>query len=262
LSRALRHEALSEILRDAGAIVRRAAQQPIASVAKPDGSPVTAADRAVDDFLHRALQRLVPGSAWLSEETADDSARLAAESVWIVDPIDGTEQFLRGIPELAISIALVERGRPVAAAVANPMRDEDGIWIHGTAPVFRNLDAHAEPTSLDEAEAIVSRTESHEGDLRGLEGVARALRPVGSAAYKLLRVAAGADALTFSLRPKMEWDVCGGAALVLAAGQAYLRLDGEGLAFNQPEPRITAGAVAGPEALALELRRRIVASTR
>jgi fructose-1,6-bisphosphatase/inositol monophosphatase family enzyme len=83
------------------------------------------------------------------------------------------------------------------------------------------------------------------------------MQPIGSVAYKLLRVAAGADALTFSLRSKSEWDVCGGVGLVRAAGRVYLRLDGEPLRFNQADTRIPSGAVAGPESLAKALRGRL-----
>jgi fructose-1,6-bisphosphatase/inositol monophosphatase family enzyme len=83
------------------------------------------------------------------------------------------------------------------------------------------------PATLDAVEAIVSRTEHDAGDLDRLGMPTGSARPVGSVAYKLLRVAAGADVLTYSVRPKAEWDVCGGIGLVLAAGRVYLRLDGQ-----------------------------------
>jgi myo-inositol-1(or 4)-monophosphatase len=114
------------------------------------------------------------------------------------------------------------------------------------------------PATLDAVEAIVSRTEHDAGDLDRLGMPTGSARPVGSVAYKLLRVAAGADVLTYSVRPKAEWDVCGGIGLVLAAGRVYLRLDGQPLAFNQPVPRIPSGGVAGPEPLAGALRQRLL----
>ena len=253
-----RPEALIEVVRAAGAIVKRAATSPVIAEAKSDGTAVTATDRAVDDFLRGELARLVPGSGWLSEETADHPSRLRCERVWVVDPIDGTDQFVRGIDELAISVALVERGRIVAAAVSNPLRDEDGVWIDGLLPAFHGLEPRNVPATLDEVEAIVSRTEHDAGDLVRLGTPTGSARPVGSVAYKLLRVAAGADVLTYSVRPKAEWDVCGGIGLVLAAGRVYLRLDGHPLAFNQPVPRIPSGGVAGPEPLAGALCRRLI----
>jgi myo-inositol-1(or 4)-monophosphatase len=253
----LRVEALARVADAAAALAREAAAAPLGVSRKADGSPVTAVDAAVDAFLRRELGALLPGSGWLSEETADDRVRLGRELVWIVDPIDGTKQLVSGIPEVAISIGLVRSGRVVAAAVANPMTGESGTWVEGAPPAFVGLNAAPTPPSLEDAVAIVSRSETEDGGLEGLDGLVGATRAVGSVAYKLLRVAAAADALTFSLRPKSEWDVCGGVGLIEAAGLAYLRLDGAPLRFNQADTRIPSGAVAGPEILARLLRERL-----
>jgi myo-inositol-1(or 4)-monophosphatase len=91
---------------------------------KADGTPVSEADLAVDAYLKSTLLAARPAYGWLSEETDDDPARLDAARVWIVDPIDGTTSFLEGTDEWTVSVALVERGRPVLAAVANPPRGE------------------------------------------------------------------------------------------------------------------------------------------
>lgn len=258
MSLPVRAEALADIVRAAGAIVRRAFDAPMDVARKADGSPVTAADRAVDAFLKDRLARLLPRAGWLSEETADDPSRLARDEVWIVDPIDGTKEFVRRVPEIAVSVALVRGGRPVAAMVLNPVLEHEGLWVEGSAPVFAGLAARPDPPSLDAAEAIVSRTETDEGDLAGFEGLTGSTRVVGSVAYKLLRVASGADALTYSVRPKSEWDVCGGIGLLVAAGRVFLRLDGEPNAFNRPVPEIPCGAVAGREPLASALRARLL----
>jgi myo-inositol-1(or 4)-monophosphatase len=254
----LRAEALAEIVRAAGTIVRRAYVAPMEVATKADGSPVTATDREVDAFLREALTRLVPGSAWLSEETDDDPSRLDQPFVWIVDPIDGTEQFVRRIPEIAVSVALVRAGRPAAAAVLNPINDQEGIWVEGAPPSFYGLDARPAPSALDQAEAIVSRSEFEAGSLAGLEDIAGSMRPLGSVAYKLLRVAARADALTYSVRPKAEWDICGGVGLLHAAGGVYLRFDDVPVVFNRPDPRVPSGAAAGPRAIADAARRELV----
>ena len=257
MSAPVRLEALAGVADAAAALAREGAAAPLAILRKADGSPVTAVDAAVNAFLGRELDALLPGSGWLSEETADDRVRLGREHVWIVDPIDGTKQLVSGIPEVAISIGLVTSGRVVAATVVNPMTGEQGSWVEGRPPAFAGLDARPVPSSLEEAIAIVSRSETEDGELKDLDGVVGSTRPVGSVAYKLLRVAAGADALTYSIRPKSEWDVCGGVGLVEAAGRVYLRLDGAPLRFNQPDTRIPCGAVAGPESLARELRQRL-----
>ena len=253
----LRLEALAGVADAAAALARDGAAAPLAISRKADGSPVTAVDAAVNAFLTRELVALLPGSGWLSEESADDRVRLGCELVWIVDPIDGTKQLVSGIPEVAISIGLVLAERVVAAAVVNPMTGESGTWVQGAEPVFVGLGSQPAPTSLEEAVAIVSRSETEDGELAGLEGLVGLTRPVGSVAYKLLRVAAGADALTYSVRPKSEWDVCGGVGLVEAAGRVYLRLDGAPVRFNQADTWIPTGAVAGPEVLARELRGRL-----
>jgi len=254
--------ALAAIAGDAATLARESYAGPLGVVLKADRSPVTAVDRAVNAFLKRELSTLLPESGWLSEESDDDRTRLASPFVWIVDPIDGTKQLVGGIPEVAISFGLAARGRVVAAAIVNPMTGESGAWAEGSAPEFRGLVPQPLPSSLDDATAIVSRSEAGEGALDGLEGVVGAIRPVGSVAYKLLRVAAGADALTFSIRPKAEWDICAGVGLLLAAGRVYLRLDGAPVCFNQADPRAPSGAVAGPEALATPLVRRLNALRR
>jgi myo-inositol-1(or 4)-monophosphatase len=253
----IRREALAAIAEDAAALARAGAADPLQVSRKEDGSPVTAVDAAVDAFLRRELQRLLPGSGWLSEETADDDVRLGRDFVWIVDPIDGTKQLVSGIPELAVSIGLVASGSVVAAAVVNPMTGEGGTWVAGRPPVFAGLDARPAPATLAETSAIVSRTETELGALADLAGLVGSTRAVGSVAYKLLRVAAGADALTYSVLPKNEWDVCGGVGLLEAAGRAYLRLDGQPVVFNQPDAAIPSGAVAGPRLLAESLRRAL-----
>ena len=248
---------LASIVDAAARQAQALAGSPFLIAYKDDRSPVTAVDRAVDTFLKRELSLLLPGSGWLSEETVDEPSRLARDCVWIVDPIDGTQQLIRRIPEIAISIGLVAEGQVVAAAVANPMPGERGVWVAGGAPVFERLEARAVPDSLEAAEAIVSRSETEDGTLEALTGLVGRTRPVGSVAYKLLRVAAGADALTYSIRPKFEWDICGGVGLLLGAGRVYLRLDGAQLRFNQADPRVPSGGVAGPEPLASALRKRI-----
>src|SRR3954464_14840041 len=92
---------------------------------KAGHDPVTEADRALDAALRKNLLR--EGEGWLSEESADDLSRLDRERVWVVDPLDGTREFVQGIPEFCVSIAMVERGQPVAAGICNPATDETFI---------------------------------------------------------------------------------------------------------------------------------------
>jgi myo-inositol-1(or 4)-monophosphatase len=204
---------------------------------KPGGEPVTAADLAVD----RALAESLPsaGEGWMSEETADSPARLACRRVWVVDPVDGTAQFLAGLPEYSVSIGLIEDGRAVAGGVLNPVTNQrvvgavgDGVWLDGRACHVR---ARQELTG---SLVLASRSETRRGEWRRWEDRDFVVKPMGSVAWKLALVAAGLADATWSLIAKHEWDVAAGAALVEAAGGRVLRLDGEALRFNQRVARI------------------------
>src|SRR5262245_9671867 len=120
--------------------------------------PVTAADLAVDAVLRRALPR--EGEGWLSEETADDRARLACRRVWIVDPLDGTREFIEGIPEWCISIGLVEEGRPVAGGIANPATGDVVLGSVETGVLLNDRPVRVtDRASLDGATVLASRSE-------------------------------------------------------------------------------------------------------
>ncbi|RAI38147.1 inositol monophosphatase family protein, partial [Rhodoplanes roseus] len=126
-------EPLAQIMREAGALALAAIRNPIKSWYKGKGedSPVSEIDLAVDRLLKERLGRLAPDAGWLSEETEDDPARLGCERLWVVDPIDGTRGLLAGKPDWTISVALVERERPVVAALLAPVTDEMFLAVQG-----------------------------------------------------------------------------------------------------------------------------------
>jgi myo-inositol-1(or 4)-monophosphatase len=242
-------EDLRRVLEHAAGLVRAVKIDRLDVDVKGDGSPVTALDRQLDGYLKGALSELMPSAGWLSEETADDRQRLEREWVWVVDPLDGTRDFVKGRPECAISIGLVRDGRPVAGGVLNPVTGEGAVTDEAGRIESWGLSAQPPAASLDDAVAVVSRSEVRDGVIGPYAALVKELRPLGSVAYKLLRVAGGADHLTFSVVPKSEWDVCGGLALLEAAGLAYVRFDGRVQRFNQPDTKIACGAVAGPAPL-------------
>lgn len=243
-------EAFKDILLAAGQIVRRWYFDRSQVTLKGDGSPLTLADTETNDFLRYELTKLLPSSKWLSEESADDLSRLDADWVWVVDPMDGTKEFVKQIPELAVSVGLVWRQRVLLGGVANPIAEEGGIGIVGGPNNFWGLTPTREPArELGQAVVILSRTEVQKGDVLECVKILGEAKPVGSVAYKLLRVAAGMEDLTLSIQPKSEWDICGGVALLQSTGKVYRRLDGVESIFNQRDIRITAGALAGPEPL-------------
>ncbi|MDA0336257.1 MAG: 3'(2'),5'-bisphosphate nucleotidase CysQ [bacterium] len=213
--------------------------------------PVTSADRAADDSLRNDLLQAFPDYGWLSEETVDDASRLAKETVWIVDPIDGTKEFLTGIPEFAVSIALVTGGVPVLGVIYNPARDELYAAIQGGGTFLNGKRVFcSETTQLQAATVIVSRSEDARGEIDPLREHLAEVCPVGSVAYKLAVVAAGAADLNVSVQAKNEWDVCAGDLLVREAGGRMVDLNGEVRRYNQLDPLIRGGLAAGNEVLA------------
>jgi myo-inositol-1(or 4)-monophosphatase len=199
------------------------------------GDPVTAADEAADRVLREVLPR--DGEGWLSEESVDDPVRLDCERVWVVDPIDGTREFIEGIPEWCISIGLVEGGVPVAGGIFNPVTDElilgsleDGVTCNGEPATV------TEPDLAGPIVVLASRSEIRRGEWDRFEDGRFDVRPCGSVAYKLGLVAAGRADATWTLVGKSEWDVVGGTALVRAAGGIAALADGSEPAFNQPRP--------------------------
>src|SRR2546426_527124 len=202
---------------------------------KQKGEPVTAADRAVNQLLFQSLPRRDEG--WLSEETADDLGRLHKRRVWVVDPLDGTREFIAGIPEWCVSIGLVDDGWAVAGGIYNVATGgmllgstATGVRINGNPPGIRQL------KDLKDAEVLASRSEVNRGEWDCFKDAPFAIRPVGSVAYKLACVAAGRADATWTLVPKHEWDVAAGVALVIAAGGSVKTLRGLTPSFNQSEP--------------------------
>src|SRR5256885_666854 len=134
----------------------------IATEYKSGHDPVTEADRALDIALRKNLLR--DGEGWLSEESADDLSRLERERVWVVDPLDGTREFVQGIPEFCVSIAMVERGRPVAAGVCNPAKNETFIGAIDCELTYNGAPARASQRSeLQDAVVLASRSETKRG---------------------------------------------------------------------------------------------------
>jgi myo-inositol-1(or 4)-monophosphatase len=234
---------IEEALGRACAVLSRFSHHDVARRRKERGDLVTEADLAVDGELRAFLPEA--GDGWLSEETADDPSRLERSRVWIVDPLDGTHEFLAGIPEWCVSIGLVEQGRPVAGGIANPATNETVVGATGIGVTWNGVPCRMRGNaSLDGADVLASRSESGRGEWRRFDDAPFRVRPVGSVAYKLGLVAAGRADATWTLQPKHEWDVAAGVALVLAAG-GVVWVPGEGsLSFNRRRPRLSGLAAA------------------
>lgn len=216
---------------------------------KAPGQVVTAADVEIDRLLHGSLIGAFPDDAWLSEERADDLTRLQRRRVWMVDPIDGTRALADGLPEFAISVALLVDGAPVLGIVANPATGEwfeaergCGAWQGGARLRVSTRER------LEGARLLSSRTEMRRRNWPALMPEA-AFTELSSLAYKLTLVAAGRFDGLISRRPSHDWDLAAARLLIDEAGGLLTTADGADLALNQPEPRHRGLAAAGTPAL-------------
>jgi myo-inositol-1(or 4)-monophosphatase len=257
--------------REAGDILLRHFRGESRSWEKSEDNPVTQADLEADRAIVTRLREAFPEDAMLSEETAGDRGRTERARAWIVDPMDGTKEFIARIPEFAVSIALVEKGEPVVGVIVNPAARvavfatrAGGAWRASVEPGVHDspLQATAREatvtscTRLEEAVLIASRTEISRNQLAAYSTWCRRIDPVGSIAWKLACIASGDADLNVSVAPKNEWDVCAGDLLVREAGGVYCGFDGERRRYNQADPLIAAGMVAGPTALVELFRER------
>ncbi len=234
----------------AGERIARLAGRRRESVEKSADHPVTQADLAANRAIESVLHDAFPGDAILSEETRDSPERLRAERVWVVDPLDGTKEFIEGVPEFAVSIALVMHGEPVVGVVLQPTTQEcfwgargEGAWLGA-----RRLRVSG-ATRLEDCRALSSRAELQRGQLERQAAWFREVVPVGSAALKLAFVAAARADLWLSVAPKSEWDVCAGDLLVREAGGVFATLEHGPRVYNQSDVLLAPPMAAGPAAL-------------
>jgi myo-inositol-1(or 4)-monophosphatase len=220
----------------------------VAAEFKVGDDPITEADRRANRVLRQALNR--DGEGWLSEESFDDWARLKNERVWVVDPLDGTREFVAGIPEWCISVGFVENGRALAGGICNPTTRElflgavgQGITLNGKAVRPSNC------RSLSGAVVLASRSEVKRGEWDCFRQAPFVTKPMGSVAYKLALVAAGLGDATWTLAPKNEWDIAAGVALIECAGGIARKTDNSLICFNQKSTRIPGLLACGPHLL-------------
>lgn len=207
---------------------------------KAPGQPVCEIDLAVDAMLRERLSALLPEAGWLSEETVDDAARLGARRVWVVDPIDGTRDYLRGRPGWAVSIALVEDGQPVIAALDAPARGEHWRAAAG-AGAFRGTERLRASERSELAGARVPADALAKAD-RDFVTVAKP----NSIALRMGMVAAGEADLLATLRWGHEWDIAAAVLIAREGGAAVSDALGRPLSFNTPRGQAFGVLVTAP----------------
>ena len=210
----------------------------VKSEQKSEGrGPITEADRVSNRVLYKALVR--EGEGWLSEETVDDLRRLDQERVWVVDPLDGTSDFVAGIPEWCVSVAMVENGRAVAGGICNPATGEIFLGAPDVGLTYNGQPATVGTrTKLAGAVVLASRSELNRGEWERYRNDGFEIRAMGSVAYKMALVAAGRADAMWTLTQKNEWDVAAGVALLEAAGGIARTSKNSPLEFNKRSPVI------------------------
>jgi myo-inositol-1(or 4)-monophosphatase len=223
---------LASVVREAGAFARAASANPIKTWVKEHNSPVSEVDIAVNQLLKERLAALVPEAAWLSEESEDDPARLAASRVWIVDPIDGTRSFIARRPDWTISVALIEGSRPVVAALYAPVSEELFLAVAGAGATRNGAPIKATAGGTIEGATIAGP----KGFLDRFAAVAPAfvvLPKIQSLALRLARVADGTLDAALASRTSRDWDLAAADLLVHEAGGALTTVSGTKLAYNR-----------------------------
>ena len=207
---------------------------------KTPGSPVSEADLAVDTFLKRELGALLPAAGWLSEETLDSDHRLGRDLIWLVDPIDGTRDFIRGRTGWAVSVALVSSGRSLIGSLVAPARGEVWTAIAGQG-AYRNGVKLAASTRQEFSGARVpaDSVAQEDSDLTLVD------KP-NSIALRIAMVGANEADLVATLRWGYEWDIAAATLIAREAGAATTDAFGKPLAYNKRDPRAFGLLVSAP----------------
>jgi myo-inositol-1(or 4)-monophosphatase len=229
---------LEATVREAGGIARGFFGGTYKRWSKAQGSPVTEADLAVDRFLNEHLRPARPDYAWLSEETDDDQARLSADTLFVVDPIDGTVAFLKNRPYFTICAAIVHKGRPIAGVVYNPISEECFTAREGAGAMCNgkgirvSMRAEIEGCRMLGDAAMFKHAAWNEPPNRPWPEMHVETR--NSIAYRMALVAGGEFDAMMALSAKRDWDLAAADIIVSEAGGIASTHDGSTLIFNRP----------------------------
>jgi len=233
-------EEISRIAREAGRIAAARCGGVFNRWEKAPGNPVCDIDLEVDSFLREHLSKLDPDAGWLSEETLDASDRIERSRLWVVDPIDGTRDYLRGRPGWAVSVALVDERVPVIGVLDAPARGEHWIAEKGRG-AWRNGERLRVSGRRELAGARVPSDQIPEVD----SDLAAVAKP-NSIALRIALVAAGEADLVATLRWGFEWDIAAAALIAAEAGATVSGALGQPLAFNTASGEAFGVLVATP----------------
>ena len=212
---------------------------------KSKDSPVTIADHEADKYLSDFIGGEFPHDGWLSEETVDTEERLEKKRTWIVDPLDGTKEYIKKLPEFSISIALVQNNIPVVGVIYNPISEEmfyaernKGAFLNGMKIKI------SDKQDIKNASLIVSRSEYGNNLWNNYKSSFSSIKSIGSIAYKLGLAAANVYDITATVAPKNEWDICAGDCIVREAGGTMKTINGDNINYNQKKTLVTDPIIA------------------
>lgn len=217
---------------------------------KAGDEPVTAADRAADALISTGLRKAFPDDGLLTEESDDDLSRLDKERVWIVDPLDGTTEFICETGEFAVQIALTMSGQPVLGVVYQPAKGRlfHAVQGRGAYQIFRGQTTRLHvSTEPDPAKMCLVASRAHYSPLVELARQALGIKSVnrmGSVGLKVGLVARAACDLYLATTVSKEWDICAPHALLLEAGGLLTNLCGQPLVYNKADVTECTGLVA------------------
>ena len=238
---------VKQAVREAGQAILRIADEHYPEAASHvDRTIVTKADIEADRILQSHLRKAFPGHGWLSEETKDDESRFTRDRVWIVDPMDGTREFVMKVPEFVVSVALAEKGDIILGVIYNPVTDELYEAVRDAGTKLNHQPVSCDHKLADKPKVEVSRSDIEKGLFTDYE-TSLDLRACGSIAYKLARLSAGKSDATLSVTPKNEWDIAAGILLVKEGGGRITDLEGQAHCFNQRDTLLN-GVIAASSA--------------
>lgn len=229
-------------MREAGHIARKFYGGDYKRWSKEGGSPVTEADLAVNKYLLDHLTAARPGFGWLSEENADDPARLSRRQVFVIDPIDGTIAFLKNRPHFTICAAIVVEGRPCCGVVYNPVSEELYSARQGAGAHRDGAAIHVgERNELEGCAMLGDRTQLTRAPWPPMHVQNR-----NSVAYRLVLVADGSADASVSLTAKRDWDLAAADVILSEAGGCLTDAGGAMLVYNRPVTRQSSLVAANP----------------
>ena len=198
---------------------------------KSKGNPVCDIDLAVDALLKERLRTILPEAGWLSEETVDDPARLVAQCIWVVDPIDGTRDYVRGRSGWCVSVALVEHGAPVFAVMAAPAQVK--LWV---AEAGKGTTCNGERLVASKRQ-IFAGARVPTDDLPKIDRDLTIVEKPNSIAMRMTMVACDRADLVATLRWGAEWDIAAAHLVAQEAGATVSNALGQPILYNKPAPK-------------------------